>query len=116
MGGKQACFPRTFEGHVDRPGQRKSSDRPLGELLPLSPQFSRVPALRLPEVLITQMEEEPGEEVWFRLVAHHWSPVTSPKSCRLLAFCPPPSIPLWMVQSFNDGGGGGGVSQLEFTP
>lgn len=60
MGGKQACFPRTFEGHVDRPGQRKSSDRPLGELLPLSPQFSRVPALRLPAVLITQVEGELG--------------------------------------------------------
>ena len=45
---------------MDRPGQRKSSDRPLGELLPLSPQFSRVPALRLPAVLITQVEGELG--------------------------------------------------------
>ena len=22
VGGKQACFPRTFEGHVDHPGKR----------------------------------------------------------------------------------------------
>lgn len=62
VGGKQACFPRTFEGHVDRPGnggRRKSSDGHLGELLQLSSQFSCIPVLSFqPENPHSQVEGE----------------------------------------------------------